>query len=489
MVTFNSLPEQVRVPFVYGEFDPSGAMQGLALMPYTVLLVGQMLSTGKATPFEPFRPTSKQAGDEMAGRGSQLAQMIAAYLEANPVTKMMAIALPDSDSGVAATGGINISGTVVSSAPLCLYVGGIKVQASAPLNALGSEIASRLCAAINANYDLPVTARNEGSSLVLTAKNVGENGNDIDLRLSYYDEKIPQGLDITLVKMSGGAGNPDVAEAIASMGDTQYHLIAWPFLDKASLAELRAEMSDRWNPLRQIDGQAVVVKAGTFGQVTTFATPLNDKHLSVVPSEGSPTLPWVDCAASVGVIAYYANSDPARGFNTLPVPGVLAPHPRDRWPNFPEKNQGYFEGVSGRYVAPDGTVRLQKMITTYRLSDLGAEDTAFLSLNSPLTLSYLRYDWRNHLLRKFPRHKLASDADANRYGVTQPIITPKIGKAEAIARFMQWLEMGLVEGSGQFKNDIIVERNARNENRLDWLMRPDLMNQFEVGGTLFRHIV
>ena len=69
-------------------------------------------------------------------------------------------------------------------------------------------------------------------------------------------------------------------------------------------------------------------------------------------------------------------------------------------------------------------------------------------------------------------------------------MTPKLGKAEAIARFMDvWLPMGLVEGSSAFKKSLLCERNAKNENRLDWLMRPDLVNQFEVAGTLIRHLV
>ena len=488
-ISFPSLSDGVRVPFIYGEFDPTGASEDPSLMPYTVLIMGQMLPSGKATPLEPFRPTSAKQADELAGKGSQLASMIKAYLVANNVTKMIAIPVPDAEEGIAATGAIKLNGAVTIGAPVCLYISGILVRAAATIGATADSIISKLAAAINGNEDLPVIARNELNVLTLTAKNKGENGNDIDLRLSYRDEPIPAGISIEVTPMHGGAGNPDISEAIAAMGDTQYHVIASAFTDAFSLDLLHAEMESRWGPLCQIDGQVIMVKSGTFGQVTTFTSKLNGKHFTVIPSEGSPTAPWVDAAASAGVVAYYANNDPARGFRTLLVPGVLAPHPRDRWPNFPEKNQGYFEGVSGRYVAPDGTVRFQKLITTHVYNELGAEDKAFLSLNSPLTLSYLRYDWRNYLLLKYPRHKLAGDADAKFYNVTQPIMTPKLGKAEAIARFKVWLEMGLVEGFDQFKQDVIVERNSKNENRLDWLLRPDLMNQFEVGGTLFRHIV
>ena len=77
------------------------------------------------------------------------------------------------------------------------------------------------------------------------------------------------------------------------------------------------------------------------------------------------------------------------------------------------------------------------------------EDISYLDVNTPLTLAYLRYDFRNYILRKHPRHKLANDG--TRYGAGQAVITPKVGKAEAIARFRVWEEQGLVENIDQFR--------------------------------------
>jgi phage tail sheath gpL-like len=56
-------------------------------------------------------------------------------------------------------------------------------------------------------------------------------------------------------------------------------------------------------------------------------------------------------------------------------------------------------------------------------------------------------------------------------------MTPKLGKAEAIAWFVEMEQLGLVEGLDQFKRDLVVERNASNPNRLDFLLPPDLINQ------------
>ena len=488
-VVFPSLPDDVRLSFAYAEFDGTGASEDLSLNPFTVLLAGQMLAGGTATPGEVYRPMSPAAGADLFGRGSMLARMVAAFLGANPKTKMLAIPVADDATGVAASGHVHFEGAVTAAAPLCLYLGGQRVRAATRAGTTAAEAAIALRDAVNANPDLPVSAKTEDTAVVLTAKHAGEAGNDIDIRFGYQDEPFPSGLGFTVTAMTGGAGNPEAEDVIAAMGNDRYHMIAWPWRDGASLEVLKDEMDSRWGPLRQIDGQVVVVVPGTFGAAVTFSGKHNNKHLTVLPAEGSPTPSWEDAAASMGVLAYYGNQDPARPFSTLVIPGVLAPRRADRFIDFPERNQGLFEGLSTRFVDADGNVCFSNVITTHRVNSLGAEDKAFLSLNSPLTLSYLRYDWNNYLKLKYPRWKLAGDEDARRYGPTTPIMTPRLGKSEAIARFMRWLDAGLVEGSAQFKADLIVSKNPRNENRMDWFMRPNLVNQFNVAGTLFKHLV
>jgi phage tail sheath gpL-like len=94
-------------------------------------------------------------------------------------------------------------------------------------------------------------------------------------------------------------------------------------------------------------------------------------------------------------------------------------------------------------------------------------------------LLYLRYSFRNRILQRYPRHKLASDG--TRYGAGQAVITPLLGKAEAIAWFREMEELGLVENFDSFKTNLVVERNGSDVNRLDFLLPPDLINQFIVG--------
>lgn len=488
-VSFPSLPTDLMLPFTYTEFDPSGASEGLTLNSFVCLVVGQMFESGEAEPLVPQRVTSAAGANRLFGQGSMAARMSAFYLGTGSTKKLMVIPCLDAEEGEAAKGNIHFNGTASQGTPACLYIGGQLVRAACPSGTTAADLARALAEKVNASPELPVTAANEDGTLVLTARHKGECGNDLDLRFGYQEESFPGGITYTVTPMSGGAGNPDALEVIASMGNDRYHFIAWPWLDQYSMTAIKAEMDDRWSPIRQIDGQVVVVKTGSYAEAVTYSSGHNNKSLTVLPSEGSPTPSYEDAAASMAILAYYGNSDPARGFNTLVIPGVSAPWRQDLFSDIPEKNLGLQEGLSARYVNPDGAFCFTDVITTYRLSSLGAEDTAYLSLNSPLTLSYLRGDWNGFLQTGYPRHKLASDEDAERFDPTQPIMYPKLGKSLAIGRFGLWLREGLVEGSAQFKRDIVVERNARNRNRMDWLMRPDLMNQFKVAGTLIRHIV
>lgn len=491
---FNEITNNIRLPFSYVEFDATKADRGLSSMTYNGLVVGQMSSSGTGTPLTIYNVTSEAQGQNLFGPGSMAAAMCTAWLKANTVTKLYALGVSDLEEGTAAQGSVSFSGTVTSAAPIYLYVGGQAVVIGTSLGVSGVDVTNSAVTAINSASYLPVTAAKTDISetsakVVLTAKHKGLAGNDIDLRLSYYEETLPEGISYDIVKFTGGTGNPAPGPIIASLGDLRYHIIAWPWTDAASLNALKTELDDRWGPLRQNDGQAITVKSGSYAEVVTFTSGRNDKHLTVFASEGSPTLPWVDAAASSAVIAYYGEDDPARPFQTLSIPGVLAPNINDRWADFPEKNQALYSGCSARGVSASGDVIFLNVITTYRFNPLGAETSAYLQLNSLLTLSYIRYDWKNWITLKYPRHKLCSNDEAKNVDSGQAIITPLIGRAEAISRMYEWVRKGLVEAPEDFISKLIVERDPDNPNRLNWVMAPDLVNQFRVAATSIQYLL
>ena len=479
----------LRTPGAYVEFDSSRAQQGPSVLAYTALIIGPKLAAGSAAVHTVQRVTSDEQAVELFGAGSILAQMCAAFRAANPTTDLRAVAVADDDAGVAATGEILFSGSATVAGTLALYIGGRAVKVGVTTSMTAADLATAVAAKINADTSLPVTAGVDGvetGQVNLTARHKGECHNELDVRLNYYGEATPAGITATVTAMSGGATNPELDDLIAALGDEWFNILAMPFTDAASLTAMETELARRWGPLVMIEGHLFTAKSDTFANLTTLGESRNSPHLTVMAAGKIPSAPWEVAACAAGVAAYFGQMDPARPFQTLPLTGILPPAESERLTR-EERDLLLHDGISTFTVDSGGVVRVERLISTYKENAAGAADTAYLDVNTLLTLGYLRFDWRNLLLRKYPRHKLANDG--TRYGTTQAVVTPKLIKAEAIAWFRAMEELGLVEGIDQFKNDLVVQRNAQDPNRLDIVLPPDLVNQFRVSGTTVQFLL
>jgi phage tail sheath gpL-like len=119
-------------------------------------------------------------------------------------------------------------------------------------------------------------------------------------------------------------------------------------------------------------------------------------------------------------------------------------------------------------------VALERLITTYQRNAVGSPDVAYLDATTRFTLMYLRYSFVVRMAR-FARYKLAHDGI--QYAAGQAVMTPRMGKAEALAWFQDMINLALVEDLTQFKRDLVVEMDATDVNRLNFLLPPDLINQ------------
>lgn len=482
MISFNEIPAQIRVPFVYVEFDNSNAVQGPQVMPYKGLLIGQKTTAGTQPVLTPVRITSAAEAAIKFGPGSMLHRQALAWFANNSFSEVWAVAFAEPGGGVNAVANVTFSGTVTAAGVLALYIGGERVQIGVAAAETGSTTATNLVAAITANETLPVTAAVDGvntSKVNITAKNKGPHGNDLDIRLNYFGETTPEGLTAAITPASTGAGLPDLTTLWPVLGEEFYNIWALPYTDSASTTAAVAELVSRAGPLRQIDAIAFMAKKGSVGTVGTYGDSLNSQFLSAVAVQNSPTHPAEYGAAVAATVCKYGQIDPARPFQTLELQWVKAPAIGDRFTN-QERNLLLYDGIATTRTTPSGTVAIERMITTYKKNNFGADDPSYLDVNTLLTLSYIRYDLRNYLLRKYPRSKLANDG--TKFGAGQAIVTPKTIKAECISKFREWESIGIVENIDQFKRDLIVERNMSDPNRLDILLPPDLVNQLRVVG-------
>lgn len=477
-----TIPANMRVPWLYVQFDGSRAQQGATALRYKVLLVGNKLAGGSKAALEPVKITNKDQGALFFGKGSVLAGMVESFFKNNSLTSVEAIALDDHEDGVAATGKFTVTGTATESGVAPLYIGGKLLTVGITVGDTAAEVAAAISAAIQdaANASLIVSASVDAAEVTVTSKNKGAHGNSIDLRVGYHPEEVlPAGIAIAVTAMSGGVQNPEIASIFPVIGDEWYQHFVHPYLDNTNLNALRDEMADRWGPLRQIEGTGLTASRGSFATNTTLGEGRNDKHSLIMDCLG-PNNPWDWASAISGQVAPEAEADPALPFQNLVLVGILAPTKTERR-NITERNQLLYSGISTHKVSDSGQVMIEMLITTYRKNEAGADDEAYLRYNTLAQLMYIRFDYRSTMLRKYPRHKLANDG--TRIGPNQKVVTPSLAKAETLAMFRRWETMGIVEGGDQFKKDLSVVRSATNVDRLDTTMSPDLVNQFRVGGT------
>jgi len=483
-ISFNDIPV-TRVPFVYAEFDSSKAQQGPALQKFTALIIGQMLTGNDGVKETLYNISSDEDAINLFGNGSQLTEMIKSFRFANKITTLKAIPLEDG-AAVKGTGLIAFTGAATKDGTLSLYVAGKKYSIAITSGDAATDVVTAMAAKINADLAKIVSAVANVADLEFTAINGGLEGNDIDLRFNYYPEdKTPAGLSFVITDMNGGSGSPDIQLAIDVMGETQYKVIIMPYVDTSNLNKMKLELDDRFGPIRQNDGLLFTAKKASYADMSSFGALRNSKLETAIDVVG-PVAPFEWAAKYGAVAAKSLEIDPARPLQTLSLPGILAGNDSEvrTWQ---ERNALLYTGIATHTVSDDGTVRIERAISTYQKNDAGAEDTAYLDINSFFTLSFIRFNFRTYFQVKYPRHKLANDG--TRFGPGQAIITPKIAKAEIVSLFRDWEEIGLVEGADQFINDLIVERNISDPNRLDVQLSPDLINQLRVMGAQFAYLL
>jgi len=480
-IAFQSIPTNLLVPFVAVEFNNQRAAQGAALLSYRVLIIGQKTSGGAWAANSVQRASNVDQVIAGAGRGSMLHRMALKYFENNRFTETWFGVLADDAGGVAASGTLTVTGQATESGTLSIYLGGTLVSVAVASGDAQNAIATAIGAAIAANLDLPVTASVSTNVVTVTFRHKGLAGNSFDMRLNYQDgEATPAGVAVAVVALASGTTNPVLSTLIAALGDNWYQVWAMPYTDATSLTAVEQELASRFGPMRMVDGVAVTSAAGTQSALGTLGDGRNSPHLCIAAQPGkNPLTPPMEYAAAVaGLVALYGNADPARPFQTLPVAGVRPPAEVDRF-TFTERNLELGDGISTSKVI-GGQVQLERLVTTYQTSSSGASDTSYRDVTTMLTLLYVRYSFRAMIGSKYPRHKLANDGTS--FGPGQAVVTPKILKAECLGWFRQLEELALVENFDQFKQDIVVERNTSDPNRVDVLLPPDLINQLIVVG-------
>ncbi len=489
-ISFNKIPGpgQLRTPGVYAEFDGSLARQGLPILSYNVLIMGQILATGTATAEDVVRVTSVKKAQTLFGRGSMLARMIEAYLNVDQFTPLYCLPLDDNADGAKASRPVTIAGPATEAGTLNFYVSGLRVQVGVSDTESADSIATDLAAAINADLDLEATATANAAVVTVTAKHKGEVGNAIDLRHSYLDgESLPAGISVTIGELAPGTGNPDLSTiksgtGLAALPDTWWQVMISPYTDSANLNEIHKELADRYDPTRELWAEHVTAMRGTFNELVAKGDQYPQLFYSSICA-AYDTISGIDVqAAQLGAMtAYHLAMSPARPLGGIGTPLVLPdvmPVPMNERLNFGERNQLLFAGIATVKVNNSDQVVIERLLTSYQENSTGAADDAFLRVETLATLWYLAWSWKNRITTKYPRHSLADLGFEVQPG--QAVVTPDVLNGEWEGQLLQWAKAALVENIDAGIANTVFQRSESDVDRVDSELGPDLVNQFLV---------
>ncbi|MDH4745824.1 phage tail sheath subtilisin-like domain-containing protein [Sphingomonas sp. CBMAI 2297] len=490
MIPFKTIPAGLRVPGLYNELDASQA--NTASGTQRALVIGQITAGASLPANVPTLVASATEARTAGGAGSMLAAMIAGYRANDPFGEVWYLPIADDPVGTAAAGAITIAGPATAAGIISLYIAGQLVSVPVASAATAATIATTLAAAINATVDLPVTAVVDGvttSKVNVTAKNKGLAGNDIDLRVNYLGtaggQQLPGGVTVTFAPMAGGLLNPSLTNALAALGDLPFDFIVSPYTDATSIAAISGLLNDltgRWSYTSQLYGHAFIAKRGTQGALATFGIGLNDQHLSCLGFNDSPSPNYVWSAAVAGAAAVSLRADPGVPLQTVRIAGVLAPPVSSQF-LASQRAVLLYDGIGTFKVMRDGTVQIERLITTFQTNAQGQADNSYLDVETLFTLMAVLRAYSTLFTTKFAQVKLGSDGV--RYGPGANVVTPATIKAELIALYRSLeSEQAWVQNSEAFAASVAVTKNASSPGRVDVLLPITVIGQLRVMAVL-----
>lgn len=494
---FSEIPADNLVPIFSTQIDNSTAVKGGA-MPWKNLLIGQ--STVSTYNGSLVKVRSDDQADAAFGQGSQLALMCKAFRKNSTSSELWALPIANPSEGSAASGAIavTVSGSsgLEKAGVVRLMIGGQTVNVNVAALDTATNVATKIAAAINGNGNLPVTATSSTSTVTVTAKNKGTCGECIDIRYNHYQgQELPEGMSLSITAMSGAGSDTEYTDSNVKniIKGTWFNAIVCGSDDEDNVNYLRNLLDNRWTATMQQTGvcfRAVNYKA--FPASSSDSDPCCEAEGSkynsqvvVVPAlPKSPTPNWEIASATVAAIAPHAQSKPAEPLMNYQVRGVIAPKEEDRL-DFDDNNTLMHAGCAYLKSSADGAVYLGRIITTYRLTPNGAQDKSYQQVETVFTLSYLRWDWNNHLSLSYPHSSLADDG--NEFGPGVTVMTPSLGKGELLGKYKNdWMAKGLVQNFESFKENVVVMRDPDDNTALQFLIPAELVSQFFVGKSLLQ---
>lgn len=463
------------VPGVYLGVDNSNAVAGLPPQRKPILLLGMRKAGSAIVAGVRKQITGPKQGAEFFGRGSQLAHMCEAFVEAYAYNEVYALALDEDAAGVKATATITVTGPATADGTLTFVWGGRRRVVGVTKGQTAAQIATAIQAADAADGDSPTTSTVLAAVVTVSARHKGAYGNDLSIVLNYYvGDKTPAGVTLDITAFEDGATDPDITDAIAAMGgDELYYTIVPGWNGDANMDALEAELELRANAIKAIPGHAIGAFRGNHSDSVAYGNARNSQFNTVLATGLSPTPPWIWAAVLASVEGSF--TDPAVPRQNTKLPKVLVPVGGGF--TIEERQLLLLDGMA-TYKVTVGEAYIERMVTTYQVNASNIEDPSYKDIEIMRCLAY----WRNAIvarfLLKYPKAKLGNDGE--KFAPGQIVVTPRLARGEILAVFDLLNYAAIVEDRKQFAAELIVERDVNNVNQLNAYLPPNFVNQFRI---------
>ena len=462
----------MNIPFVYAELRKANSTTGTIKQEYTALIFGQKTTAGTAVANTVLDIFSKAEAVKKFGENSMLASAIGRYYDINKSVKLKVIALDDNASGIQATGSVTITGTATESGTLAFYVNGRAYKVAVPIGATGAVVATALNAKIAEYTDNQFTSVVNGTTaeqLDLTAVHKGTYGNTLKSMINYNtDDTTPLGLTVTLTKLSGGAGDPDLTTTGVKtiLENNQFNLIAQPYIDNANLSIIDVALTDNFKATELLDGFCLVGVDDTVTNLTTKTDTVNSAFITVLDNSSIFATGFEQASGMIALIGDIAQSNPGAGYLNKELAGFLPLSERIRT----ERNVLAGGGVA-TYRVMGSKVIIDRTVTTLQKDaqgiSLNVDDT---DLRVFLTISYVRYTFIVRM-SQYQDFKAGNDEDV--FGPGVQVITPNLYKQYLILNYEQLVKDAVCEDLKGFEASVVVNKVG---NRIDSSMNINVIN-------------
>lgn len=437
-------------------FDAQSGVQASADRTRRVLLVGQRTAAGSIAANVVKDLLRQSDSADWFGPGSSIDLAALAAFQADSRVKLSAIAVDDIGGGVKATQDITFATNAAVDCACTISVGNRDIVFAVHAADTPTVIAAAARDAINADASLGFTATSALGVLTITWKQKGTVGNGVPVSAAFSVSTAVVGTTATPggASLATGATDPEIDDALAAVAGTRYHLVVALFSDATNAGDAKTHVNDQGGSETQLGELAVVAINDTLSTATTLAAALNGPRNLVFAIKGSASH-YIEIAAAVAAVMS-GETDPARPYNTLPLPGIAPPAVADRWTRS-EQDTLLNGGCSPLLVGPGEVVYIQRAVVTYNKNAQNLPDFSQFDVTVIQSFDAVRDDLNLMFSTHYPRAKWADDNNDN---LPPDVATPAKVKGDVMAVLRSEERAGILQNVDALADQVDVQKDG-----------------------------